>query len=72
VAPNDDLALVGVYDGRTCIGHVLRRGRDGVEAFDTHTRSLGTYESIDDAAAAVWRHARGQWIDWPATDGAGA
>jgi hypothetical protein len=64
----EDLA---VYDGRACcIGHV-RRGKDGVEAFDTNTVSLGTYASIDDAAAAVWRHAHAQWIDWPA-DGAGA
>jgi hypothetical protein len=68
--PND-LALIGVYDGRICIGFLYRRGKDGVEAYDTNTVSLGTYPCIDDAAAAVWRRARGQWIDWP-TDGAAA
>jgi hypothetical protein len=58
-------SLISVFDDRICIGHLLRRGKDGVEAYDTDTVSLGIYSDVDAAALAVWRHARRQWIDWP-------
>ena len=36
-------AMLAVYDGRTCIGHLLARGKTGFEAFDHDERSLGVY-----------------------------
>jgi hypothetical protein len=51
-------AMVSVYDGRVCVGH-LRRIPAGTEAFDFNEHSLGVFENDDTAAAAVWRHARG-------------
>jgi hypothetical protein len=54
-----------VYDGRTCIGFIL--GRHWVnnlaiayEGFTADEQSLGVFESEQDAATALWRHARGQ------------
>jgi hypothetical protein len=57
-----DTALVAIYDYDrvTCLGHLIRRGKSGVEAFDADTKTLGTYPDIDTAAAACWRRARGQ------------
>jgi hypothetical protein len=54
-----------VYDGRDRIGFVVRRHwvndlAVAYEAFDTNERPLGAFESEQDAAAAIWRHARGQ------------
>jgi hypothetical protein len=49
-----------VYDGRRCCGHLVSRGRDGVEAFDINDRSIGIFASQSEAAAAIWRRARGQ------------
>ena len=45
--------MVAVYDGQRCVGHVLRRGTAGFEAFDADNRSLGTYLSQREAAAAI-------------------
>jgi hypothetical protein len=53
-------ALVAVYDGRQWIGHLLHRGRDGVEAYDIGIVSIGLYDTMDAAAAALWRLARNQ------------
>jgi hypothetical protein len=44
---------LAVYDGRTCVGHLLMRGRAGVEAFDRDDNSLGVFASASDAANAV-------------------
>jgi hypothetical protein len=55
-----EIGMLCVYDGRTCIGSLIRRGKEGVEAFDTDTKSLGVYPSEDAAATVVWRHAHGQ------------
>ena len=49
-------ARVSVYDGRVCVGHLIRRGPAGTEAFDFNEHSLGLFENDD---TAVWRHARG-------------
>ena len=45
--------LLTVYDGRICIGHLLRRGESGVEAFDRDDRSLGIFAEVNAAANAV-------------------
>jgi hypothetical protein len=45
--------LLAVYNGRTCCGFLLRRGRDGVEAFDSDERSLGLFPTEQEAAAAL-------------------
>jgi len=42
-----------VYDGQRCIGHLLSRGRLGVEAFDADDRSLGIFPTTQEAAAAI-------------------
>jgi hypothetical protein len=31
-----ETALLAVYDGRNCVGHLLDRGKSGVEAFDAN------------------------------------
>jgi hypothetical protein len=41
-----------VYDGRLCIGHLISRGKLGVEAFDVGDRSLGIFPSLKQAIAA--------------------
>jgi hypothetical protein len=55
----DRASLLAVYDGRSCIGFLLRHGPAGVEGFDQNNNSLGIHENDDAAAAAVWRAARG-------------
>jgi hypothetical protein len=45
--------MLSVYDGRTCIGFLLSRGKLGVEAFDRHDRSLGIFPNMKAAAGAV-------------------
>jgi hypothetical protein len=46
-----------VYDGRTCIGHTIARGRLGVEAFDRDDQSIGVFLSLTAATAALEQHA---------------
>jgi hypothetical protein len=48
-----------VYDGRQCLGHLLPRGKQGVEAFDANDRSLGLFTDAKAAAGAVWAAAHG-------------
>ena len=36
-----------------CLGHVLARGKAGYEAFDRDERSLGTFKTQHEAAAAL-------------------
>jgi hypothetical protein len=45
--------MVSVYDGTTCIGHVIARGKLGHEAFDATERSLGLFETAKQAANAL-------------------
>ena len=45
--------LQAVADGQVCIGHLMSRGREGVEAFDAENRSLGTFPDMASAANAV-------------------
>jgi hypothetical protein len=42
-----------VYDGQRCLGHVISRGRDGVEAFDRDDKSIGTFPTQRVAVAAL-------------------
>jgi hypothetical protein len=56
---------VSVYDGRVCIGNVVRRHwvngfAVAYEALDADDRSIGIFEDQQTAATAVWRSARGQ------------
>jgi hypothetical protein len=57
----DSIKVLAVYvpgaDGRNthCIGCLLSRGRDGFEAFDRNTRSLGVYADQRSAVSAAWR-----------------
>jgi hypothetical protein len=46
-------ALLSVFDGRQCIGHVLSRGRAGFEAFNGEDVSLGVFADQKDAIAAI-------------------
>src|SRR5262245_16533487 len=46
--------FASVYDGRTCIGFLLGRGKLGVEAFDAAEQSLGTFPDQKSAARAVY------------------
>jgi hypothetical protein len=41
--------LLSVYDGRSCIGFVLARGRRGFEAFTAGEQSLGMFDTRDAA-----------------------
>jgi hypothetical protein len=52
-ATPDILAMQAVYSGTTCLGFLYSRGRLGVEAFDSDTRSLGIYPDQRAAADAV-------------------
>jgi hypothetical protein len=42
-----------VFDGRECIGHIVGRGKLGVEAFDAHDRSIGIFATVPLAANAL-------------------
>jgi hypothetical protein len=58
-------AMLSVFDGRACIGHIVRRHwvegwAVAFEAFDNDDHSLGIFPSDQEAAAAIWRRARGQ------------
>jgi hypothetical protein len=46
-------AMLSVYDGQRCIGHLLARGRSGWESFDTEQKSLGLFSTQAAAACAV-------------------
>jgi hypothetical protein len=54
---SDAAVMVSVFAGQRCIGFLLRRGREGIEALDSDGRSLGLYASPIEAAAAVERAA---------------
>jgi hypothetical protein len=45
--------MLSVYDGRTCLGHIIARGKRGFEAFDADDNSLGTFPTDQEAADAV-------------------
>jgi hypothetical protein len=45
--------MTPIIAGQTCIGFLLTRGREGIEAFDRNERSLGLFPGPIEAAAAV-------------------
>jgi hypothetical protein len=45
--------MLAVYDGRTCIGFLLKRGKAGVEGYDRDSKSLGIFPSQSEAAGAI-------------------
>jgi hypothetical protein len=49
----DSMNALGVYVGSKCIGFLLPRGRQGVEAFGADDRSLGVFPDQKHAADAV-------------------
>jgi hypothetical protein len=46
-------SVLAVYSGQQCIGHVIRRGRAGIEAFDIEGQSVGLFTTMHDAMTAV-------------------
>ena len=48
-------SMLVVYDGQVAIGHLLPRGKLGVEAFDAADRSLGIFPDLTTAANALER-----------------
>jgi hypothetical protein len=46
-------SLLSVYDGQVCVGHLIRRGKAGVEAFGADDVSLGIFASETLAANAI-------------------
>jgi hypothetical protein len=44
---------LAVYNGTTCIGHALWRGKTGVEAFNVDDKSIGLFPTLADASAAL-------------------
>jgi hypothetical protein len=52
--------MLTVCDGKITLGFIMRRGREGAEAFTYDQQSLGLFRNEATAATAIWRHARGQ------------
>ena len=48
-----DIRMLSVYVGRSCVGWIFARGKLGFEAFDADQKSLGTYPTQREAAAAL-------------------
>jgi hypothetical protein len=45
--------MLSIYDGQTCIGFVIERGKQGVELFDREQKSLGLFRTQSDDNAAI-------------------
>jgi hypothetical protein len=58
--PAHATSTLSVYDGRECIGFILRHGVAGAEAFTADEQSIGTFKNDQAAALELWRRARGQ------------
>jgi hypothetical protein len=50
---NASFPMLSIYDGRQCVGFVLARGRRGYEAFTAGERSLGVFETQDEAVNKI-------------------
>jgi hypothetical protein len=55
--PYSQTDCLAVYDGRTCLGFLLPRGKQGVEAFDADDHLLGLFPEHSAAAAIFERGA---------------
>jgi len=51
-APKPAPTMFSVFDGQTCLGHILARGKL-YEAFDRADRSPGTFPTAKQAAGAL-------------------
>jgi hypothetical protein len=51
--PTTQPGFLAVYDGQVCLGHLLLRGKAGVEAYNTDDRFLGVFPNLKAAADAV-------------------
>jgi hypothetical protein len=49
----DVVNLLAVFDGTVCLGHIMSRGKAGVEAYDRDDRSLGIFPNQKAAADAI-------------------
>jgi hypothetical protein len=49
--------MVPIIAGQVCVGFLIKRGREGVEAFDWDERSLGLFPGPIEAANAVEKSA---------------
>jgi hypothetical protein len=45
--------MLSVYDGQTCRGFILLRGRAGFEAYDCDEKLLGTFKTQREAANVI-------------------
>ena len=45
-----------VYDGRKCLGFILKRGKLGFEAIDREEASLGIFKTQTAAVNAIFSH----------------
>ena len=45
--------MLSVYDGQRCLGHIIKRGERGFEAYNHDDQSLGVFPSDHEAADAV-------------------
>jgi hypothetical protein len=57
--PATQVGFLSIYAGQRCLGHLLPRGRQGVEAFDADDRSLGIFPDQKSAADAIGKTAGG-------------
>jgi hypothetical protein len=51
-------SMLSVYDGQQCQGFVLNRGRDGFEAFNFNGKSIGKFQSQQEATRAIPRRTK--------------
>jgi hypothetical protein len=51
--PSTQPGFLSVYAGQTCLGHLLPRGRLGIEAYNRDDVSLGLFPNQKAAADAV-------------------
>ena len=51
-------AMLSVYDGQRCLGHIIKRGKRGFEAFNHNDQSLGVFPSDHEAADALTHAAK--------------
>ena len=51
--PLTPFTWAAVYADQHCIGHLIGRGRHGLEAFDADDKSLGMFPTASDAAKAI-------------------
>jgi hypothetical protein len=46
-------SILSVHSDQACLGHLLNRGKAGWEVFNADDKSLGTFPTTQEAAAAL-------------------